>query len=101
MRVALDAEAALELARRWQPHAIVSDIGLPGVDGFELARRLGRGRSDAVLIALSGYGRDEDKQAAIDAGFDHHLVKPPDLARLAELLVQVALDLRDDSASSA
>ena len=101
VRVALDAEAALEIATRWQPHAIVSDIGLPGLDGFELARRLGRGRSDAVLIALSGYGRDEDKQAALDAGFDHHLVKPPDLARLAELLVQVALDLHDDSASSA
>ena len=56
---------------------------------------------DAVLIALSGYWSNEDKQAAIDAGFDHHLVKPPNLAHLAELLMRVALDRRDDAASTA
>ena len=55
----------------------------------------------ATRSCMAGPSRDWGSFAAIDAGFDHHLVKPPDLARLAELLVQVALDLRDDSVSSA
>jgi CheY-like chemotaxis protein len=46
-----------------------------------------------VLVALSGYGRDEDKRASHDAGFDHHIVKPPDLAALAQLLEQIATEL--------
>jgi len=93
VQVALDAAAGLEVAERLAPDVIVSDVGLPGMDGYELARRLRAhpkfGR--AVLIALSGYARDEDKRRALAAGFDHHLVKPPDLEALAELLGRVQL----------
>jgi CheY-like chemotaxis protein len=54
------------------------DIGLPGIDGYEVARRVRQEPSlkDTVLVALTGYGRDEDKQNAMAAGFDYHLVKP-------------------------
>lgn len=91
VEVAFDALAALELGERVTPDVIISDVGLPGMNGYELARRLRQhptfGR--AVLIALSGYARDEDKRQALAAGFDHHLVKPPDLDDLAELLGRV------------
>ncbi len=88
VRVAFDGLAALELAEAQVPDVILSDIGLPGMDGYALARRLREhpGFGGAVLIALSGYGRDDDRRRALDAGFDHHLVKPPDLAALGELL---------------
>jgi PAS domain S-box-containing protein len=93
VHMAYDGPTALGLAERHEPDVIVSDVGLPGMDGYELARRLRAhpafGR--AVLIALSGYGREEDKRSALDAGFDHHLVKPPDLEMLSELLGRVAL----------
>jgi CheY-like chemotaxis protein/nitrogen-specific signal transduction histidine kinase len=92
IEVAYDALAALEVAERLTPDVIISDVGLPGMNGYDLARRLREhptfGR--AVLIALSGYARDDDKRQALAAGFDHHLVKPPDLDNLAELLGRVA-----------
>ncbi len=92
VRLALDGLAALDAAAELEPDVIFSDLGLPGIDGFELARRLREqpafGR--AVLVALSGYGRDDDKRRALEAGFDHHMVKPPDLDALAELIGRVA-----------
>jgi PAS domain S-box-containing protein len=91
-QLAYDGVTALELAERTQPDVVLSDLGLPGMDGYELARRL-RARpafGRAILIALSGYGRAEDKRRALEAGFDHHLVKPPDLDALEELLGRVA-----------
>lgn len=90
--VAPDAALALELAAHHEPNVILSDIGLPGMDGYELARRLREGRTfgGAVLIALTGYGREDDRRRALDAGFDHHLVKPPDLDALAHLLGRMA-----------
>ncbi len=99
VRTAFDAPAALHVLDGWRPDVIVSDLGLPQMDGFELARRLREpnARCGAVLIALSGYGRDEDKRAARDAGFDHHLVKPPDLNELADLLEQIAAELVPDT----
>jgi len=56
------------------------DIGLPGMDGYEVARRIRKhpGLEHVVLVALTGYGREEDRQRALQAGFDHHLVKPVD-----------------------
>jgi len=92
VRVALDGLAALESAPTWQPEVVLSDLGLPGLDGYALARRLREipALGHAVLIALSGYGRDQDRRQAFDAGFDHHLVKPPDLEGLAALLARIA-----------
>lgn len=92
VHLAYDAASAIAMAARVRPEVVLSDLGLPGMDGYELARRL---RAEpafgkVVLVALSGYGRAEDQRRALDAGFDHHLVKPPDLARLAELLGRVA-----------
>src|SRR5262249_39613748 len=79
-RPAPDAPRALDLCDGFAPEVVISDLGLPGVDGFELCRRLRQrsGSARALLIALSGHGRDDDLARAIDAGFDHHLVKPCD-----------------------
>jgi CheY-like chemotaxis protein len=92
VRVTYDAMTALDVVEQWKPHVVLSDIGLPGMDGYELARRLRSrpGLGGAVLVALSGYGRDEDKRAALAAGFDHHVLKPPDLDLLGGLLGRVA-----------
>ena len=75
-----DGQAALTSLKVFDPHVIVLDIGLPGLDGFEVARRL-RSRGDtshALLIAVTGYGQREDRQRASDAGFDYFFVKPAD-----------------------
>ena len=76
-RVAHEGAWALSIAAEFRPHVMVLDIGLPGMDGYEVARRM-RGRRDTagvLLIALTGYGRPEDALRIQCAGFDHHLVK--------------------------
>jgi two-component system CheB/CheR fusion protein len=88
VRMAHDGPAALEIAHSFHPQVIVLDIGLPGMDGYEVARRL---RSEAQmqsvnLIALTGYGQSEDRQRSIAAGFNHHLVKPVDPEVLQTLI---------------
>ena len=85
-RVANDGPAGLELALEFQPHVVVLDIGLPGMDGYEVARRLRERQPATMLIALTGYGGPEDRQRAIEAGFDRHLVKPVDPDELAALI---------------
>ncbi len=79
---------ALERARRDPPDVCVLDIGLPEMDGNELARRLRAApeTADKLLIALSGYGQDADKAGSMQAGFDHYVVKPLDAPALASLL---------------
>jgi CheY-like chemotaxis protein len=82
---------ALEHAREQPPQVFLLDIGLPGIDGNELARRL-RAQAEtanAVLIAITGYGQENDRQASLAAGFDHHLVKPVDTAALSAILAQI------------
>jgi len=82
------APTALAAAATFRPDAVVLDLGLPGMDGFEVARRL-RDRSGGnglVLVAVSGYGADEDRKRARQAGFDHHLVKPAEIGTLTSLL---------------
>ena len=76
--VATDGESALEVAARFRPELVALDIGLPGIDGYEAARRMRAlpGLSAAVLVALTGYGQHEDRERARAAGFDHHLLKP-------------------------
>ena len=88
VRVANDGLEALELARRFDPHAAVLDIGLPGENGYEVARRLRERYRDRalVLIALSGYGQQKDRDRSREAGFDHHLLKPASFRSLVELL---------------
>ncbi len=86
--VANNGHEALEEVAAFAPDAVVLDIGMPGMDGYEVARRMRatRGPDDLTLIALTGWGQDADVRLARAAGFDHHLVKPPDLDRLREVL---------------
>lgn len=91
--VAYDGESGLLSARDMRPAVVVSDLGLPGdIDGFALARQLRADPSfqDTYLIALSGYGQDEDRRKAEAAGFDHHLVKPVDFAHLSQVLLAIS-----------
>jgi CheY-like chemotaxis protein len=76
--LAFDGEEALAMAAAHHPEVVLLDIGLPGIDGYEVARRL-RAMTTAkrpVLVAVTGYGQPGDRQRAREAGFDHHLVKP-------------------------
>lgn len=79
-----DAVTALATARAEKPQVAVIDIGLPGMDGHELARRLRSvpELSSLMIIALSGYGTPADKAKSSEAGVDHHLVKPADIGEL-------------------
>ncbi|MEO8164726.1 MAG: response regulator, partial [Betaproteobacteria bacterium] len=83
---------AIELASQYQPQAILLDIGLPGMNGYEVARELRKAPQGAqtLLIAVSGYGQDEDRRRSREAGFDHHLVKPVDPAQLARIIDNLA-----------
>ncbi|HJT75642.1 MAG TPA: ATP-binding protein, partial [Gemmataceae bacterium] len=88
VRTAHDGAAALQAAEAFRPEVVLLDIGLPRMDGYEVARRLRDqvGLHEALLVALTGYGRDEDRRRAEEAGFDAHLVKPADPAALQAVL---------------
>jgi DNA-binding response OmpR family regulator len=74
-------------ARAFRPQLVLCDIGLPGFSGFEVARRIREGANGGVvLVALTGYGRDEDRTEARDAGFDRHFTKPVDFGQLTAVL---------------
>lgn len=89
VRVAYDGTSALELCREFDPQAALLDIGLPQIDGYELARRLrNEHERRLLLIALTGYGRDDDRRLSQDAGFDYHLVKPVDFPTVEALLTR-------------
>ncbi len=88
VQVAADGESALRLLENFTPQFGFLDIGLPGMDGYELARsirRLPQGR-DCVLVAVTGWGQDRDRERAQQAGFDHHMVKPVEMARVEQIL---------------
>jgi signal transduction histidine kinase len=82
--IALDARSALRAASTFEPQVGILDIGLPGIDGYELARRLRQSHPLIRLIALTGYGQPSDAHAAERAGFDRHCTKPVDIATLLE-----------------
>jgi CheY-like chemotaxis protein len=88
VRVAYAGQPALELAHQFQPEVAIVDLGLPDVNGYDVARLLRRDAALAhiVLIALTGWGQEEHRRRAFEAGFDHHLAKPVDLAQLAVLI---------------
>jgi signal transduction histidine kinase/DNA-binding response OmpR family regulator len=90
-RVALSSEEALEYAESFEPHTALLDIGLPGMNGYELAQRFRQApKLSAVrLIAVTGYGQAEDRERALAAGFDNHLVKPVDLTSLGRTLAAI------------
>lgn len=104
---AYDGEEALASAERFRPHVVLLDLGLPRVSGYEVARRL-RGETglpadpSVLIVAVSGYGRERDRQAAREAGFDLHLTKPADpdqvLRVLADRHALRAASLKADAA---
>jgi CheY-like chemotaxis protein len=92
VQIAHDGPSALTLARSFHPHAVLLDIGLPGMDGYEVAARLREQpeTSGVFIAAVTGYGREEDKLKALAVGCNHHLTKPVVLEELETLLGGVA-----------
>ena len=94
VRVTDDADAALALLRTQPPHVLISDIGLPGTDGYEFLRRVRElpaaegGRTPA--IALTAFARAEDRQLALRAGFQTHVTKPAEASELINVIANLA-----------
>jgi len=91
VRTAADGLEALDIAEEFQPHVVLLDIGMPGIDGYETARRL-RMRpwaQSTLLCAQTGWGQEDDKRRARTAGFDRHLVKPVDPEEISRILAEV------------
>ena len=88
MSVAYDGEQALTTAKEIKPDVVLLDIGLPKMDGYEVARRIRQEPwgSTAILVAITGWGQTEDKDLSRESGFDHHLVKPVDHDHLLKLI---------------
>jgi len=90
--VARSGDAGLAAAVATRPDAILLDLGMPGLDGYEVASRL-RARGDfedVLIIAVTGYGRESDRARSVAVGIDHHVLKPCDLGDLVELLGEPA-----------
>jgi CheY-like chemotaxis protein len=100
--VVQDAEDGLhgvQGALAWQPDAVIVDIGLPGLDGFEVARQVREGlQGNVLLIALTAYEEPDYIRRAIEAGFDSYLVKPADLSKLKRMLANNTRDLHEQPA---
>jgi PAS domain S-box-containing protein len=90
--IAHDGLAALEVAEKFQPDVILLDIGLPTLNGYEVCRRIREQpwSQQMAIIALTGWGQDEDRRRSSEAGFDHHLIKPVERASLEKLLGELA-----------
>jgi two-component system CheB/CheR fusion protein len=88
VRACYDGTEALEAVRDFRPNTVVLDIGLPGMNGYEVARRLRQEDTEGKLrlIALTGYGQPRDRELAREAGFDRHLTKPVDPETLSQAL---------------
>jgi CheY-like chemotaxis protein len=88
VRLAHDGPSALEAFRCFRPDAVLLDIGLPGMSGWEVARQIrAQGGQPALLIAVTGYGQEEDRARSREASIDIHLVKPADPEELRRVLV--------------
>ena len=89
--VAYTGPDGLRAAQTTRPDLVLCDIGLPGMSGYDIARELSTARpgKEPLLVALTGYGRDEDRERAEASGFDRHFVKPMDSAALTRLLAGV------------
>jgi CheY-like chemotaxis protein len=91
VRIARDGEEALEVVAEYRPEVVLLDIGLPKMDGYSVARAIRKEPWGAsmVLVALTGWGQEGDRQRSKEAGFDHHLVKPVDPRMLLQLLASL------------
>jgi two-component system CheB/CheR fusion protein len=91
VRVAFNGPEALEALRTYQPGVMLLDIGMPGMDGYEVARRVRQQPEfrHVTLVALTGWGQEEDRRRSAAAGFDYHLIKPADLDALQTILISL------------
>jgi CheY-like chemotaxis protein len=91
VKVAFSGSAALDITKSYAPEVVFLDIGMPGMDGYEVARRMRRqpGLEKVVLAALTGWGQQEDRRRTTEAGFNHHLVKPPELKLVEGVLAEL------------
>jgi CheY-like chemotaxis protein len=91
-QTAYDGSTALEVALAYRPNVVLLDIGLPGIDGYEVAKKLRQqpDLSSVVLVAMTGYGQLSDRERSQDAGFNHHLVKPVNFAKVQQILAIVS-----------
>jgi PAS domain S-box-containing protein len=98
MRTAYDGPAALDAALQFRPEVVLLDIGLPGLSGLDVARRIRKlaALENVVLVAMTGYGQATDREQSQEAGFDHHLVKPADFDEVQRILAGVAQNGRAD-----
>jgi signal transduction histidine kinase len=101
VRMAYDGSAALEIAQFFRPDVAILDIGLPGINGYELGRRIRELESarKILLIALTGYGQAQDHHRSLENGFDHHLVKPVDPVVLQETIARSLYSAAADTGS--
>ncbi len=92
VRTAYEGPTALEAVLVYRPDAVLLDIGLPGLDGYEVAMLIRQQPlgNDIVLIAMTGYGQESDRRRSHDSGFNHHLVKPTDFAKVQQVLATIA-----------
>jgi CheY-like chemotaxis protein len=91
VKVATDGVQAVAIAEAIKPDVAFIDIGMPRMDGYEAARRIRRVLGDRVmLVALTGWGQEEDKARAREAGFDHHLTKPAEPEMLERMITDCA-----------
>jgi CheY-like chemotaxis protein len=88
VEVVYDGAAALQAHASFAPEAVICDIGMPQMDGYEVARRIRGGAAprQPLMIACTGYGNPADMRSALAAGFDHHLTKPAEITELLRLL---------------
>jgi CheY-like chemotaxis protein len=87
VRVAYDGPEAIEAADEFRPDAALLDIGLPHLSGYDIARHIrGTRGGEVLLVAITGWGAEEDRRRAREAGFDHHFTKPADFERLLGLI---------------
>jgi CheY-like chemotaxis protein len=92
-QVADDGVEALRLVTEYKPHALLLDIGMPKMSGHEVCRQIRQTHGDRqpIIIALTGWGQDRDREESREAGFDAHVVKPPDFDRVLSLLETLLL----------
>jgi CheY-like chemotaxis protein len=90
VQTAYDGPTAVEFALKHCPDVILLDIGLPGMSGYDVARQLRQESAcrDALIVAITGYGQEEDIRKSKEAGFDHHLVKPIDYQALLNVIAR-------------
>jgi CheY-like chemotaxis protein len=89
VKVVFDGREGIEAARTYRPRVLLLDIGLPHMDGYQVARTLRQeGFHDVLIIALSGYGEEEDRRRSREAGMNHHVTKPVDVKTIADLIAQ-------------